>query len=287
MILYYGRQMRTHVLISIPTGECAYAAVNMGRRPMRLAWLVVLATACGSGAGSAPRCVPGASAACGCDDGTTGAQTCGAEGTWAPCRRAGVVCTTVTAGADGGATQDGGSGGTATNLAGLTVKDADGGVIGTLLDVTYNDTWRVYHHGEGVVFQVNPRLGFVATEPFFVEGSNQSGVDVSFAGPDCTGAAFAHSSVSSCSGDGGLGSGPGLRYLVVADDDRQAFRRGTRAFVTDGVYRRTQVRSFLESLHNGESHCYPQDTPMCGQGAIERPDFPLAFPAPLTLAPSP
>lgn len=254
--------------------------------------LVILAAACGN-ASNAPRCVPGATEVCACDDGSAGAQTCGTDGTWTPCRRAGGVCSAAVATPDGGAViGDGGGSGTATSVGGLTVRDAAGGVIGTLLDVTRSNTWRVYHHGEGVTFGVNPLLGFVG---------NDQGTSLWFADEACEGAVFAHETPTAHTAGADLcrtvpSAGlPGL-YVVgnassLVSGWEPILERGTKVFITNGVYGLPLVRSTLR-VFAGTSRlgCAGLGTDggavqICAQSAIERPDFPLSFPAPLTVGP--
>ena len=76
-----------------------------------LAMIGVLLTACGA-ENTQTRCVTGSSVACACDNSSPGVQTCRADGTLSPCRRAGAVCVDPSATADGGssAVVDGGAG---------------------------------------------------------------------------------------------------------------------------------------------------------------------------------
>lgn len=92
------------------------------------ALFLILATACGTtapapargsdggatggrdGGAIVPTCIPGAVLSCACENGTSGAQACDANGTLGECRRNGVACASPAAGPDGGADDGGGDG---------------------------------------------------------------------------------------------------------------------------------------------------------------------------------
>jgi hypothetical protein len=85
--------------MSARRGVCARGDVierrMLARRGLAGAALLLALAACGRRS-APPACVPGASATCACETGATGAQRCGPDGTFGPCRCAGASPSSAT-----------------------------------------------------------------------------------------------------------------------------------------------------------------------------------------------